>query len=112
MSAGYQSAGGDATIAVKSATAAVCAKLKTDYGSNLRVYIVKYKKQSQYKTFPVYNVSQSNANHDYSVIDACATSSSYVYDISTESDLKSTLNTIAADIKSFAGGVTAARNVD
>ncbi len=110
--AGYQSAGGDATIAVRNATAAVCAKLKSDYGSNLRVYIVKYRKQAQYKTFPMYNVSQSNTNHDYSTIDACATSSSYVYDISTESDLKSKLKIIADDIKSFAGNVTAATNVD
>ena len=112
--AGYHSAGGDTNAALRSATAAVCAKLKTDYGSNLRVYVVKYRKQTQYKTFPMYNVSQSNANHEnYSTIDACATNTGgATYDVSTEADLKSTLNTIAANIKSFAGGVTAAKNVD
>ncbi len=113
LRAGYQSVGGDATVAVRSATAAVCAKLKTDYGDNLRVYVVKYRKQTQYKTFPAYNVTQSNANHDYSVIDKCATDTGgLTYDVSTEADLKTTLNTIANNIKSFAGGVTAARNVN
>lgn len=105
---GYQS---DVSIssneAVSKVTAAACAKLKKDYGKdnnredNVRIYVVKYRKQSQYKSFPFYNVTQSNVNHDYSTVDACATSG-YVYDVTTEADLNTKLSAIAADIKSFA----------
>ena len=99
----------EAVIGLKKATAEVCAKLKTDYGNDLRVYVVKYRKQAKYKTFPVYNVSQSDIDHDYSVVDACATNTGgKTYDISSEADLKTTLDNIADDIKNFAGGVTPA----
>lgn len=97
--------------AVSSVTAAACSKLKSDYSSNIRIYVIKYRKQTAYKTFPFYGVTQTDVNHSYATVDACATSSSYLYDISTETDLKNSLDKIAADIKTFAGYADA-KNVD
>ena len=109
LQAGYQSSQEDIITALKNTTAAVCAKLKTDYGDDLRVYVVKYRKQDKYKPCPVRNLIYLNTNNDYSVIDACATNTGgKTYDISSEADLKSTLDDIADDIKNFAGGVTPA----
>ncbi len=101
---GYQSSTSiTPTAAAAEITKAACSKLKSDYGNNLRIYVLKYRKQTQYKSFPMYGISQTNQNHDYSAVDGCATSSNYLYDISNETDLKNKLNEIANNIKSWSG---------
>lgn len=66
----------------------VCNKLKSTYGSDVRIYVVKYRK----------------AAGDYDYLDSCATSTSgKTCDITDSTALKSTLNIIAADLKSQAG---------
>jgi hypothetical protein len=99
----------DATTASKGVTTSACAKLKSDYGSNIRIYIIKYRKQTQYK----HKISAAATNFDYDYLNDCATgtSSPYLQDVTTEAALKSALQTIATDIKTF-GGHTAAKNVD
>ncbi len=99
----------DATSAVKLVTKDACAKLKGDWGDNLRVYIIKYRKQTQYK----HPVTQAATNFDYSYLDSCAsgTSAPYMYDITTEDQLKSALDAIYTDIEKWAGK-TEARNVN
>lgn len=89
------------TEAISKVTAAACQKLKADFGNNLRIYVIKYRKQLKYKSFPIQGISQTNVNHDYSTVDACAsgTGTPYIYDISTETDLKNALNAIAENIK-------------
>lgn len=94
------------TQAAMKVTALACAKLKQDYGNNLQIHIVKYRKQQMYKDF-----SQNNKYHNYSVIDSCATPGAYVVDATSEDQLKAALRVIAEDIKEFAGYKTA-QNVD
>ena len=98
------------TLAASKVTTAACQKLKNDYGSsNLRIYVIKYRKQEQYSSFPIYGFESSPdlLPYDYSVVDACATNSEYVYNIADDADseknLREKLNEIAADIKSWAG---------
>ena len=101
--AGYQGNDDTPTQGAAKATADVCAKLKGDYDeSNLRIYVIKYRAQTQYKSFPMYGITQSNKDHDYTAVDGCATSG-YLYTVSTEADLKTRLNAIATNIKSWAG---------
>ncbi len=93
---GWQSKDGkwngvDATTAVQEVTAAACKKLKDDWSNNLRIYLIKYRAQTS----------------DYSYLDDCT---SYIYDVSDESELNTQLKTIAEDIKSWTGR-TEARNV-
>ncbi len=97
----------DPSVACQKVTTNACSKLKTDFGSNIKIYIIKYRKQTSYKN----KISGSATNFDYSYIDTCASSSANIYDISTETDLKSSLDKIAADIKTFAGYADA-KNVD
>ena len=75
-----------------------CAKLKTDHGDNLRIYVVKYRKQEKYK----HPVTGSETAFDYTYLDECATKNAepYLYDVSDEDGLKSALQKIADDIKS------------
>jgi hypothetical protein len=97
----------DPQTALQAATQAVCAKLKSDYGSNIRIYIVKYRKQTGYKN----RISGAVANFDYTYLNSCAgpgdssgsTSAPYTYDVTSEADLKSALSAIAEDLKTFAG---------
>ena len=98
----------DATEAVKEVTKKACAKLKTDYENNLRVYLIKFRKQTQYK----HPVTQTATDFDYSYLNNCATSTSspYMYDITTEADLKSALDAIYTNISSWATR-TEAKNV-
>ena len=84
------------TQAVSNVTKDACAKLKTDWKDNLRIYIIKYRKQEKYK----HPVTGSETAFDYTYLDECATDKTHVYDVSTEDDLKSTLQKIADDIKS------------
>ncbi|MBR1734561.1 MAG: hypothetical protein IJ730_03815, partial [Alphaproteobacteria bacterium] len=99
---GYQSTDETPTHAVADVTAAACAKLKSDWGTNLRIYVVKYRAQENYASFPYYNKSSTSTAHDYTVVNNCATNG-LVYSASNEADLKARLNEIAADIKSWAG---------
>jgi hypothetical protein len=73
--------------------------------------VVKYRKQLKYKSFPFYNTTQSDVSFNYSYIDSLASNSKYVYDVTTETTLKTALNAIAADVKSWAG-YEDAKNVD
>ena len=102
----YQGNDDTPTTAVEKVTADVCSKLRNSdgHGANLRIYLIKYRKQTQYKAFP----SDEVKNHSYTTIDNCA---DVKYDVSTEADLKAKLELIATDIKSFAN-YTAAKNVD
>jgi hypothetical protein len=99
--AGYQKNNETSNAAIRAVTTEVCKKLKTDYPGNIRIYVIKYKKQAQYKSFPFYEVSTSNSAHDYSSVDSCATSKSepYLYDVANEEELKAALNKIAENIK-------------
>ena len=98
----------DATAAVKEVTKSACAKLKADHGDNLRVYLIKFRKQTQYK----HPVTQTATDFDYSYLDSCATDTDepYMYDITTEADLKTALDAIYTDISSWATR-TEAKNV-
>lgn len=85
------------TQAVSLVTSAACAKLKADHPTTLRVYVIKYRKQEMYNAIPIKGET-SKQYHDYSIVDQCATSGK-VYEATTQASLKSTLDTIAADIK-------------
>jgi hypothetical protein len=99
----------DPSIAAQNATKKVCAKLKSDWGANLRVYVILYRKQGSYKN----KISGAEVPFDsdsYSYLSECAgpgnvqssTSAPYMYDVSNEAGLKAALSDIAADIKTFA----------
>ena len=114
----------DATTAVKRVTVSACEKLKSEWGDNLKIYLIKYRKQIQYK----HPVTQKATNFDYDYLDYCAsprdtdsiydetvTSSEdaqknkYIYDITADDpseakeNLDKALAAIAADIKEWAG---------
>lgn len=97
------------TEAVKKVTKDACAKLKSDWGSNIRIYLIKYRKQSRYK----HKITQNDVDFDYNYLSDCASGDSapYMYDVSTQSDLESALSSIASDIKSWAG-YSKAKNVE
>ncbi len=92
----------DATSAVKEVTKSACTKLKNAHGSNLRIYLIKYRKQTQYK----HQITKAATKFDYSYLNNCATgtSSPYMYDISTEEQLTNALSSIAANIKTWVKG--------
>jgi hypothetical protein len=115
--------GNDATAAVQAVTTSACTKLKSDWGSNIRIYLIKYRKQTQYK-HPVTGEAV-NFNYDYldycassrdadSIYDTTATSSEeaqknkYIYDITADDlseakgNLDKALKAIANDIKKWA----------
>ncbi|GHU19738.1 hypothetical protein FACS189472_09940 [Alphaproteobacteria bacterium] len=85
---------------IQELTTEACTNLKTSYGNNIRIYVVKYRMPTP---------SASNA---YDHINACATDPAYVYDVgennyngttntlSAEKNLQKALDAIAADIKS------------
>ena len=95
---GYQEKWETPTEGAAKATKDVCSKLKAEHGSNLRIYAIKYRKQSQYKTFP----AGETKSHSYKTIEDCA---NFKYDVTSKASLESTLKTIADDIKksNFAG---------
>jgi hypothetical protein len=116
----------DATEAAMRVTVDACAKLKAD-NPNLRIYVVKYQKQLQYKN----KISNLISNFNYDYIDSCATTAddgtAYVYDVNAnhykkgsgtantatataEANLAKALADIAADIKSWTG-YKAAKNI-
>lgn len=92
----------DATEAVKKVTQDACTKLKGDWGSNLRIYLIKYRKQTQYKKA----FNQGNANFDYSYLNNCAsgTSEPYLFEnVTSQSGLNTALQKIYENIKTWAG---------
>jgi hypothetical protein len=107
-------AGGDlttwsATQAAARVTTDACAKLKNDWGEDLRIYVVKYRKQTQYR----HKATDIAMDFSYSYIDDCATenNSTYVKDVSDEAGLNTALQAIADNIKGWAGR-TEAKNVE
>jgi hypothetical protein len=94
------------TEAVKNVTTDACAKLKEKHTDNLRIYVVKYRKQTQYK----HKVSNAITDFNYDYIDDCATAADHIYDANDETALNTALSDIAGDIKSWAG-YTNAQNV-
>nr|MCR4624213.1 hypothetical protein [Alphaproteobacteria bacterium] len=108
---GYQSNGHTANEAVSQVTKDACAKLKSDYGDDLRIYIIKYRKQEKYKTFPFHGTTQVDLSHNYDYLDSCAsgTSAPYLYDVSTKAELEDALTAIAKDIKENFAGYTDAK---
>jgi hypothetical protein len=112
----------DASSACARVTIDACKKLKADWGANIRIYVIKYRKQTSYK----HKISGAETIFDYSYLDNCAgpggttsgssgssgsTAAPYMYDVSSESDLTDALSAIAKDIKSFAA-YTPAKNVE
>jgi hypothetical protein len=95
----------DATSACCAVTTDACTKLKDD-NPNLRIYVVKYRKQAQHKNKTT-GIAQ---DFDYDYIDECASDEDYVYDAADESTLAEALADIADDVKSFAE-YQAAKNV-
>ena len=92
----------DATEAVKKVTKDACTKLKGDWGSDLRIYLIKYRKQTQYKKA----FNQGNANFDYSYLNNCAsgTSEPYLFEnVTSQSELNTALQKIYENIKTWAG---------
>lgn len=94
---GWQSEDGkwngvDATAAVKQVTKDACTKLKTEWGDNLRIYLIKYREQ----------------DGDYSYLNDCT---SRLYSVSNKTGLETTLGNIAKDIKEWAGR-TEAKNAN
>ncbi|MBR1734198.1 MAG: hypothetical protein IJ730_01920, partial [Alphaproteobacteria bacterium] len=100
---GYQEDGDTPTAAVVKLTSAACTKLINKYGLDLRIYVIKYKEQTEYADFPLYNKAQTYNSSQYATIQNCATSSGgKAYSVSTERDLKSTLDSIAEELKAWA----------
>jgi hypothetical protein len=106
----------DATTAARKVTTDACAKLKADYGDDIRIYVIKFRKQEAYK----HKVAGTEVNFDYNYIDACATATAHLYDVAedyykkgaesadtttatAEANLAKALSDISADIKSWAG---------
>jgi hypothetical protein len=87
----------DATHACQRLTTSACAQLQAAYGANLRIYVVKYRKQTKFK----HKITGVADSFNYSYIDACATYSKDVYD-ADEFTLQDRLQDIANDIKSWA----------
>ena len=96
------------TQAAAKATKAVCDNLKQSYDSdNLRIYVIKYRKQNKYKDL----LTQSEGTHVYNYLDQCAsgTTAPYLYDISTKTELENALTAIAKDINENFAGYTDAK---
>ncbi|MBQ3565489.1 MAG: exo-alpha-sialidase, partial [Alphaproteobacteria bacterium] len=101
----------EATDAVKNVTKAACTKLKAV--ANTRIYLIKYRKQAQYK----HKITGTATNFDYSYLNDCASDTGsttkiattqedagkFRFDISSEADLNTALSAIAANIKDWAG---------
>ena len=95
---GYQEANDTPTQAAEKVTEDVCSKLKAEHGNNLRIYLIEYRKQKKYKTFPAGEIK----DYSYSTIENYADRK---YEVNSKEELVSTLKTIADDIKKadFAG---------
>lgn len=113
--------GNDATTGVKSVTVEALKKLYADWSSDIRIYVILYRKQTQY----AHPVTKATTDFDYSYITNLAANSTVsgtaaaspakpifkCLDVADETALNSTLDGIAADIKSWAG-YEKAKNVE
>lgn len=105
--------GNDATTGVQNVTVAALKKLYSDWSSNIRIYVILFRKQEQY-SHPVTRVA-TNFNYDYitnlaantSITGtAAATANNPIYrciDVANEAGLNSTLSSIAKELKTWAG---------
>ena len=87
--------------------------------SKTKVYVVKYRKQSSVKSFPIYlqscpdeslndrHIYTSDISCDYSYLDSCASGSDYIYDCSSPEELETVMSKIAERVKQEAGYTTA-----
>ena len=89
--------------ALRQLTSDACTKLKE---SGARIYVIKYRAQEKWGALTRTSTTAYNRTsvpHNYTEIDACATSTSgKLYNISNESQLQSVLTEIATDIKKWA----------
>ncbi|MDR1334202.1 MAG: hypothetical protein LBJ71_03220, partial [Holosporaceae bacterium] len=100
--------------ACKLVTTDACNKLKDDWNKdgneNLRIYVIKYRKQTAHYGAYYFNgsngkIAQATITDNaaaYSYLDACASSGSYVYDVANEAGLNDKLQEIATNIKEWA----------
>ncbi|MBO7454757.1 MAG: hypothetical protein J6T91_05285 [Alphaproteobacteria bacterium] len=82
-----------------SITSDACSKLKEDWGEDLRIYVIKYRKQTKYKI-----ETGVELDYFYNNLRSCVSypqqwKEPYVYDISTPDELNDALEKIAQDIK-------------
>jgi hypothetical protein len=109
------------TTACQKVTSDAVEKLMTDWDNNIRVYVIKFRKQTQYKD------NETDIDFNYSYIDSCASDPDYVYDVDTtsyrhgnsspdsttptaEENLARALSSIANNIKTWINP-TSAQNV-
>ena len=102
--AGYYGDTCDSMTALQKLTLDACSKLKESCGENLRIYLIKYRKQTTYR----HKTRNSTLSFDYNYLDRAVYKT---YDVSTEADLASRLKDIAEDIKNWAG-YEPAKNVE
>ena len=102
--AGYYGDNCDSMTALQKLTLDACSKLKESCGENLRIYLIKYRKQTTYR----HKTRNSTLSFDYNYLDRAVYKT---YDVSTEADLASRLKDIAEDIKNWAG-YEPAKNVE
>ncbi len=88
----------DAIDAVKKVTRDACTKLKNDWGEDLKVYLIKFRKQNEY----LHKITKTPETFDYSYLNKCATDENHIYDVKTEQQLKKALARISSDIKEWA----------
>ncbi|MCR4555498.1 MAG: hypothetical protein K5766_01660 [Alphaproteobacteria bacterium] len=84
-----------------SITSDACSKLKEDWGEDLRIYVIKYRKQTKYKI-----ETGVELDYFYNNLRSCVSypqqwKEPYVYDISTPDELNDALEKIAQDIKNW-----------
>ena len=105
--------GNDATAGAQNVTVAALKKLYSDWSSNIRIYVILYRKQTQY-SHPVTKAA-TNFKYDYITNLAANTSTTGttaasatkpIYrciDVANEAGLNSTLSSIAEELKTWAG---------
>jgi hypothetical protein len=81
-------------------TTQACDNLKTEFGDNLRIYVIKYKKL---KEKPHKVNTNLRITCDYTYIDACASSPTCIYEATNPLELNTALKAIAKDIKLWTG---------
>ena len=69
---------------------------------NVKIYIIKYRKQTQYKTIEFYSGGGVSINWNYDYLDSCASGNDYIYDCNSEDELNEAMQKIAKRIKNEA----------
>ena len=91
----------DMSIMGKKATLDACMKLKSDWGNNLRIYLLKFRKQNRCLD----QITKTEVTFDYSYLNNCATEDTHQYvkdNIGNQAGLEKALREVAHDIKSWA----------